>query len=121
MFRVLNLLLHGLHLAIIIFSLLGWCFETCRPYHLILSAGIGLSWFAYGFAIGEPGCCIVTQMQKKLWRKMQLSNMPESYIVNLLEKLGAKACDPRRVDLITQLSFYGTTLVSLVLFFTTPQ
>lgn len=110
----LDLALHVLHLAVIVFSCVGWISETTRPAHLVLAALIGLSWFVLGPLLGRgAGFCAITGLQHEVWRRD--GRATPSYVVLLAETLLGREVDPGRVNLVTQLVFYGTTLASLSL------
>lgn len=111
---VLNAGLHCLHLAVIGFSVLGWISPATRPAHLVLAALIAFSWFVLGPLMGRGlGFCAVTGVQHALWKRSDRET--PNYMVFLAELLLRRHVDEARVGLVTQLVFYGTTAVSLAL------
>ena len=110
----LNALLHGLHLSVIAFSCLGWVSPVTRPAHLALAALIALSWFVLGPLLGQGlGFCAITGVQHALWQRE--GRETPSYMVFLAERLTGRPADPARVNHVTQLVFYATSLASLAL------
>ena len=115
MMRCLDATLHGMHLSIISFTILGWIIPTWCLAHLVLCALIVLSWFGLGIPAGKPGMCLVTEIQKKLWRRKGIEDR-DSYMEYLLEKITGKRPDPARTEVMTQATFYTSAVISLVLF-----
>lgn len=112
--RATDLALHALHLAVIAFSCFGWLSPRTRPAHLVLAALIALSWFVLGPLLGRGlGFCAVTGVQHALWRRQ--GRPTPSYMVLLAERALGREVDPGRVNLVTQLVFYGTTAASVAL------
>ncbi len=107
--------LHVLHVAVILFSCLGWLSPATRPAHLVLAALIGCSWFVLGPLIGHPGFCALTGIQHRVWGALGRAEKP-NYMTFLYRKLTGRDPDPGRVQMVTQLTFYGTTAASIALF-----
>lgn len=110
---VFNLLLHGVHLSIIIFSVTGWMIPVLRPYHLLLCLLIAFSWFVLGARKGW-GYCLVTDWQWKLMRRMGMTNLPSSYMPMLYRYVTGHEGDSRRIELATRWVFFFSLLASLV-------
>ena len=115
MMRTLDVALHGMHLAIISFTVLGWLVPAWRLAHLALCALILLSWFGLGIPAGKPGMCLVTEIQKKLWRRKGIDDR-DSYMVYLFERITGKRPNEVRTEVVTQATFYASAVISLVLF-----
>ncbi|MFT7676477.1 MAG: hypothetical protein ACI8QC_000448 [Planctomycetota bacterium] len=112
--RLLNALLHGLHLAVILFSCIGWIWPATRPWHLGLCGLVLTSWFLIGPIVDEPGYCVLTGIQHKLWRKLGREDHP-GYMVYLYEKLLRRPAPARTIARVTQLVLYSATLISVAL------
>ena len=110
-----NAALHGTHLAIILFTTLGWLVPAWRPAHLTLCALTVISWFGLGIPYGKPGMCLVTEIRKTIWRRMGIVGR-DAYMVYLVERITGKPPDPARTDLVTQAVFCTSAVVSLALF-----
>ena len=116
MLRVLNILLHIAHLAIILFSALGWLITTLRPLHLVLQGVILFSWFGLGAFKGWT-YCFLTDLH---WRVKQAMGRPaqsETYMQMLANHLLARNVDAGVVNRVTITVFFSTTLLSLLLLF----
>ncbi len=112
--RLLDLLLHLAHLAVILFSALGWLVPSARPLHLGLQGLILFSWFGLGSFKGWT-YCFLTDLH---WRVKQALRRPErtdSYVKVLVDRFSGGDADPIAVNRYTVTVFFVTTLLSLVL------
>jgi len=118
MLRVLNVLLHGLHLLVIVFCLVGWAFAETRLLHLVLCGLTLASWFLIGPLIGRPGYCFLTGMQHWVWTRLGREERPTymSYLYHRLTGRDSGATGRRTIEVTTQVVFYGCTLLSVLLF-----
>ena len=112
MISALSLLLHGVHLFIITFSVIGWMIPVLRPYHLLLCVLIAFSWFALGARKGW-GYCLVTDWQWSLMRSMGVTDLPSSYMPMLYRFFTDHAGDDQRIETITRSVFFCSLLASL--------
>ena len=110
--KAINLLLHGIHLFIIIFSVIGWMIPALRPYHLLLCLLIAFSWFVLGARKGW-GYCLVTDWQWYLMRHMGITDLPSSYMPMLYRFITGHEGDNRRIELTTRTVFYCSFLASV--------
>lgn len=113
---VANGCLHVLHVAVIVFSCVGWLSPATRPAHLVLAGLIACSWFVLGPLIGHPGFCALTGIQHHVWDELGRTERP-NYMNFLYRKVTGRDPDPARVNMVTQLTFYCTTAASIALFF----
>lgn len=112
---VANGCLHVLHVAVIVFSCVGWLSPATRPAHLVLAGLIACSWFVLGPLIGHPGFCALTGIQHRVWDQLGRTDRP-NYMSFLYRKMTGRHPLPGRVEIVTQLTFYGTTAASITLF-----
>lgn len=115
--RFANGLLHGLHLLVIGFCLIGWALPQARVPHLFVCGLTLLSWFAIGPLIGRPGYCFLTGLQHWMWGKQGRAERP-TYMVYLFQRLTGRAPGVggvRVIDLSTQVVLYACTLLSIYL------
>ena len=110
---LLSLLLHGVHLFIIIFSVIGWMIPALRPLHLLLCLLIAFSWLVLGARKGW-GYCLVTDWQWSLMRKMGKTELPSSYMPMLYRVVTGHAGDEQRIETVTRTVFFGSFLASIV-------
>ncbi len=112
--RVFNILLHLAHLAVILFSALGWVLPARRPLHLLLQGIILFSWFGLGYFKGWT-YCFLTDLH---WRVKQAMGRPaetETYMQLLANRLLARHVAAVLVNRMTVTVFFTTTLLSLLL------
>ncbi len=107
-----NVALHGLHLAVIGFCLLGWIWPQTRAPHLILCGLTLFSWFLLGPLLGKPGFCFLTGLQHRIWAKLGRGERP-NYLSYLVLRLSGRAPNDVAIDRATQAVFYACTLLSL--------
>lgn len=113
--RLLDVLLHLSHVAVILFSALGWLWPAARPLHLGLQGLILFSWFGLGSFRGWT-YCFLTDLH---WRVKQALRQPdpgESYVKLLVDRLSGRETDTDRVNRVTVTVFFVTTICSLALF-----
>lgn len=110
--NICNYLLHGVHLSIIVFCIIGWLIPPLQPWHLLLCILIAGSWFLLGTCKGW-GYCLVTDWQWRLLRSMGRTELPTGYMPMLYQFVTGRAGDVQRIDRITQIVFYSISLVSL--------
>jgi hypothetical protein len=113
MLRAGNVLMHALHVAVIVFSCVGWLWPETRPWHLALAACIAASWFIIGPLIGDVGYCVLTGAQHGIWRRLDPAGPRPGYVSYLVQRLTGRNVDPRVVAKCTQAVFYATTFASL--------
>ena len=112
-FRVMNPVLHLVHTAVILGSLLLWLFESLLVVHLWLQAAILCSWLVIGPLFKSPGMCIVTELQRAL-NRMHNIDFPASYMTYLYSAMGITITDEERVNTITFFVFAMCTVISVL-------
>jgi len=113
--RLLDVLFHIAHLAVILFSGLGWLVPALRPLHLGLQGVILFSWFGLGSFKGWT-YCFLTDLH---WRIRQALGKPAhsgSYMKMLADRLSGRDVNAARVNQVTVSVFFITTLFSLLLY-----
>lgn len=110
--KPLMLLLHGVHIAIILFCVIGWLLPPARPWHLLLCAMIFSSWYLLGVWKGW-GYCLVTDLQWRLSRRMGEQLPPYGYVPMLWQRITGRTADVQRVDQVTEWVFYCCAIASL--------
>jgi hypothetical protein len=113
--RILNVLFHGFHLSLTLFTALGWMIPSWRKFHLAVCALTLFSWFGIGLFLGKPGFCILTELQFRIRQRLGIQSQRESYMLYLARKLTGRAPNQMAVEITTQVVFYGVTLLSLAL------
>ena len=115
-FTLGNIVLHITHLFIILFSMFGWLLDQTRLPHLILQLLILFSWFGLGFIKGW-GYCLITDLQWRLKRSSNVIMYTNSYVKWLIDKLFSTSIRETSANIITMLTFFSTSIISLCLYY----
>jgi Protein of Unknown function (DUF2784) len=110
LYIVLNLLCHVVHLAFILFMLLGWMFAPLQAAHLGLVLGMLGCWFVLGRWLGA-GYCPITDLHWRIKAALGPSRPQTSYIHYVLSKLGW-TLNPAKLDQTVALAAIGIALLS---------
>jgi hypothetical protein len=108
---VLDYGLFLVHLALVLFNLLGWLPQRTRKAHLTCIALTWTSWIALGFFYGF-GYCPLTDWHWEV-RQARGLDMPNNYIKFLIDNLFGVNSHPELVDLGTLLGGIGALAASL--------
>ena len=114
--KLLDALFHLAHIAVILFSALGWLYPPARPAHLCLQALILFSWFGLGIKKGWT-YCFLTDLH---WRVKLLLHQPDpgdSYVKLLADRIAGRDVDPQLLWKATVGVFFATTILSALLEF----
>ena len=118
MIYVANSCLHIVHLALIAFTLVGWLIPPFRVVHLVLCVLTLLSWFLSGPLLGQPGKCVVTLLQSRVWKQMGATHADQDYMPYLLEKVSGRRFSEKRIEVATQVSLYVVIVLGAIVTFT---
>ncbi len=111
LYLVLNLLCHIVHLAFILFMVLGWMFAPLQAAHLGLVLGMLGCWFVLGRWLG-PGYCPITDAHWRIKAALGPGPPQGSYIQYVLAKLGYTP-NPAKLDQAVGLGAIGIALLSV--------
>jgi hypothetical protein len=100
MLSFLNIFFTVVHLALIIFNLIGWIWKRIRKAHLIVLSLTALSWFVLGIWYGW-GYCPLTDWHWNIKEKLGEKNLPNSFIKYFADKITGSDINPGVVDGIT--------------------
>lgn len=112
--RLLDGLLHAIHLAVIAFAVLGWIAPALRTAHLVLMLLILGSWFVLGHWFGT-GYCPLSDWHGKLKAAAGLGRPAGSYIHQVLSALLRRAVDSAAVDRVTLVGTLALATLSIAL------
>ncbi len=101
------------HSFIIVFNLFGWIWKKTRLANLITLVLTGASWFILGIFYGI-GYCPLTDWHWQVLRKLGRSNIPNSYIEYLAERISGFDFDPDFVDTVTLTGFIVALIISII-------
>ena len=109
--RLLDLLMHALHLSVIGFFLVGWLLPSLLLWHFLLSLSILFSWLVLGYFFGF-GYCLITDLQWRL--KASMGEQPETpyYVKYMLNRCGGAHVPAHLSDAVTTWLFFGVLIVS---------
>lgn len=113
--RILDLFFVVFHSGIIIFSLTGWIWKKTRKLNLIVLGIIGSSWLFLGLMVGTPGYCPLTDWHFNVLEKLGRTDLPNSYVKYLADRLTGKDFNARLVDNVTLYLFLAALILSIIL------
>jgi len=112
MLLLLDLFLTLLHLLIIGFNLFGWIFPATRRLHFIFILLTGASWFILGIWFGI-GYCPITDWQWQVKEKLGETNLPNSFITYIANKITGRDFSDAFIDNLVLISFVSAVLLSV--------
>ncbi len=119
MYKLIDILFIVFHTSLIFFNLFGWIWIKTRKLNLYTLLLTGGSWLILGLIVGSIGYCPFTDWHFSVLYKMGETNLPNSYIKYLADRLTGMDFDPALVDNVTLFSFLISLAISLFLNFRT--
>ena len=113
--RLLDIFFVLFHTFIILFNLFGWIWKRTRKYNLILLLLTGGSWLFLGLLVGTLGYCPLTDWHFEVLEKLGRTDLPQSYVKYLSDRITGLNFSSRLVDSITLYSFITALVISLFL------
>ena len=113
-YHLLDILIIIFHSSLIIFNLFGWVWEKTRIFNLITLSVTGASWLFLGLIFGSLGYCPLTDWHFSILNKLGKSNLPDSYIKYMIDRLTGLDVAASIVDNITLYSFLAALIISLL-------
>jgi hypothetical protein len=98
--EVLNYFFFVFHTVLIVFNVFGWIFVKTRKLHLFVLLITLFSWFVLGIWYGF-GYCFLTDWHYEVLRKLGETQMPQSYIAFLIQKLTGWLPEAQLVNIST--------------------
>ena len=108
----LDLLLTIVHLAIILFNLIGWIFLRTRRLHFVFIVLTAASWFILGIWFGM-GYCPVTDWQWNVKEQLGERNLPSNFVEYFAEKITGYDFNEQLVNLVIGVCFAAAALLSV--------
>jgi hypothetical protein len=105
-----------LHLIIIGFNLVGWIWRKTRVLHFVFVLFTAGSWLILGIWFGL-GYCPITDWQWQIKEKLGETNLPNSFIKYLVDKVTGGDVSSTFVDIATASCFIAAVLLSVYLNF----
>ena len=93
------------HSALIVFNLFGWIWKRTRKANMITLSLTGVSWFILGSFYGI-GYCPLTDWHWNVLVKLGKTDIPNSYIKYLIDRLFGADINAQLVDYSTAILFF---------------
>ena len=100
------------HTSLILFNLFGWLFKPLRKANLIVLLLTGASWFILGIFYGI-GYCPFTDWHFDILHKLGHTDLPNSYVSYLVERLTGYRPDSKLTDTLTLLFYFLALAASI--------
>jgi hypothetical protein len=113
-YRLLDIFFVVFHSFLIIFNLFGWIWKKTRIANLITLSLTGASWLFIGLIVGVLGYCPLTDWHFDILYKLGKTDLPNSYIKYLADRITGLDFDASVVDSITLYAFLAALVLSLI-------
>jgi len=114
-YHILDVAFVAFHSALIIFNLFGWIWKKTRKLNLITLILTGASWLFLGLIYGTLGYCPLTDWHFSILYKLGETNLPDSYVKYLFDRLSGLDISQSLVDNVTLYSFLGALIISVLI------
>lgn len=104
------------HTAITLFNLLGWIWKKTRRANLITLILTFFAWFGLGIFYGI-GYCPLTDWHFRVLEKLGETNLPDSYITYIINRLMGLNPSEKVVEILTMALFFLALTISVYLNF----
>jgi hypothetical protein len=114
-FHALDIFFVIFHSLLTLFNLFGWIWKRTRKLNLIVLSITGASWLFLGLIVGTLGYCPLTDWHFTILEKMGKTDLPNSYIKYLADRLTGSDLNASLVDDFTLYSFLAALAISILL------
>jgi hypothetical protein len=114
-YHILDIFFIVFHTSLIVFNIFGWIWKKTRVWNLVTLALTGASWLFLGLIVGVPGYCPFTDWHFTILEKLGRTDLPNSYIKYLVDRLTGLEINPSLVDNVTLYTFIVAAGISLFL------
>lgn len=114
LFRILDIFFVVFHSSLVIFNLFGWILKKTRKLNLLTLVITGSSWLFLGLIVGTLGYCPLTDWHFKILARLGRTNLPNSYMKYLGDRLTGLDINAELVDDVTLYSFLAALILSLL-------
>jgi len=114
-YHILDIFFVVFHSSLVLFNLFGWIWRKTRVINLITLSLTGASWLFLGMIYGSLGYCPLTDWHFNILIKLGKTDLPNSYIKYLADRLTGLNINAALVDQITLYSFLGALAISVFL------
>lgn len=103
------------HTFLVIFNLFGWIWKKTRKLNLVILILTGASWLILGLIVGTLGYCPLTDWHFSVLEKLGKTDLPNSYIKYLADRITGLDFNPAYVDNVTLYAFLTALVISIFL------
>jgi Protein of Unknown function (DUF2784) len=114
-YHILDIFFVIFHSSLIVFNLFGWIWKKTRIANLITLALTGFSWLFIGLIVGVPGYCPLTDWHFEILYKLGKTDLPDSYIKYLADRITGLYFNAKLVDSVTLYAFLAALAISVFL------
>ena len=114
-YKILDIFFVVFHSFLILFNLFGWIWRRTRIWNLVTLLLTGASWVILGWIVGVPGYCPLTDWHFSVLEKLGRTDLPNSYVKYLADRITGLDFNSATVDKITLYAFLAALIISLVL------
>ena len=114
-YKILDIFFVVFHSFLILFNLFGWIWRRTRIWNLVTLLLTGASWVLLGWIVGVPGYCPLTDWHFSVLEKLGRTDLPNSYVKYLADRITGLDFNSATVDKITLYAFLAALIISLVL------
>jgi len=112
-YHILDILFVIFHSSLILFNIFGWIWKKTRVFNLITLSLTGASWLFLGLICGTLGYCPLTDWHFRILEKLGKTELPDSYIKYLFDRLTGLNISPSLTDRMTLYVFLAALLISV--------
>ncbi len=112
-YHILDIFFIVFHTSLILFNLFGWIGRKTRTFNLITLLLTGASWLILGLIIGTLGYCPFTDWHFNVLLKLGKTDLPDSYIKYLTNRITGLNLNAALVDQVTLFAFLAALVLSL--------
>ena len=115
MLHLLDIFFVIFHTTLTLFNLTGWMWKKTRKLNLAVLLLTGASWLFLGLIVGTLGYCPLTDWHFTILEKLGKTDLPNSYIKYLADRLTGLDLNASLVDKFTLYSFLAALIFSIYL------
>ena len=114
-YHILDIFFLVFHSSLTLFNLFGWMLRKTRIWNLATLLLTGASWLLLGMLTGTLGYCPLTEWHFNVLSKLGVTNLPDSYIKYLADRITGLNINSSMVDKVTLYSFLAALTISVLL------
>jgi len=112
-YQILDIFFVVFHSSLVLFNLFGWIWRKTRVINLVTLSLTGASWLFLGMIYRSPGYCPLTDWHFNILIKLGKTDLPNSYIKYLMDRITGLNLNASLVDQVTLYSFLAAIAISI--------